>query len=305
MAHFSIETLWFRRFNQFGLVNARYSNVRLYMTCRKIQLTFFIMLSVTLQIYACEKNEFPYSDESRPLVKALDACDISEVRRLLAENESPTDYANTDFTPIHYAAARGAVEALALMLDISKDMELREKDVQGRTPLFTAVNLHRVDVVQYLLKRGANANATTLHGYTVLHMAAGEHEEALEIVELLVKAGANVNATTPYGTSVLMSALNVGYEDVVEFILAQGADTNKQDLEQDTALHYAAYQSNPKIIIALLRHGADPSMKNAKGLIPEDVAAENNHLEVEKLLEQSRKHKSPNKTLQPTQKPRG
>lgn len=65
-----------------------------------------------------------------------------------------------------------------------------------------------------------------------------------------------------------MSTLNVGDENVVEYILEQATDTNKQDIKGYTALHYSAYKSNPEIITSLLKHGVDPSIKNTKGLMP-------------------------------------
>jgi ankyrin repeat protein len=67
-----------------------------------------------------------------------------------------------------------------------------------RTDPFTALHYAceagHVEVVAYLLERGADAKRVSYSGFTPLHLAAAEGH--LEIVKLLVKAGADVHART-------------------------------------------------------------------------------------------------------------
>lgn len=84
-----------------------------------------------------------------------------------------------------------------------------------------------------LLDKGANINSTDLHGYTALHLAAGEGRGAC--VDILLKRGANVDArcapsiftstcTFNGGQTPLMIAAQMSYPSIVQKLLAAGAD---------------------------------------------------------------------------------
>jgi len=63
-------------------------------------------------------------------------------------------------------------------------------------------------MVRFLLENGANINQTDNHGETVLHYAAAPVEEDLEMLELLLKSGADPNARAKDGSTPLNRAMN-------------------------------------------------------------------------------------------------
>ncbi len=93
----------------------------------------------------------------------------------------------------------------------------------------------------------------------------------IEKVKKLLNAN-NVNATNPEGKTLLMFACQFGNEDIVDLLLANGADVNAQTkltersyLSGQTALFFAigkeirCYCPQPRIVKKLLEHGADPN----------------------------------------------
>lgn len=93
----------------------------------------------------------------------------------------------------------------------------------------------------------------------------------LEKVKELVNAN-NVNATDHEGKTLLMFACQFGNEDIVDLLLANGADVNAQTksaetsyLSGQTALFFAIGKEircncpQPRIVKKLLEHGADPN----------------------------------------------
>lgn len=105
----------------------------------------------------------------------------------------------------------------------------------GATPLFVAALKNRVDVVEYLLQRGANAEARTSFGWTPLFAAAANGH--LEVVKLLVELGkASVNFQAEFGgATALYIASRCGHFEVVEYLVDQPFSGRKLTT-QDTAV---------------------------------------------------------------------
>ena len=78
----------------------------------------------------------------------------------------------------------------------------------------------------------------------------------LDAVRKLVESGADVNSVGDHGTGPLLSFT----PSVVEYLLSQGADPNRQTNEGgDPVLAGVAYFNNAKCVRLLLEAGADPN----------------------------------------------
>jgi hypothetical protein len=101
------------------------------------------------------------------------------------------------------------------------------RDREQRTPLHQAVLGNSVGLVGLLIEHGADVNARDHQGFTPLHFAAEEHTP--EIARILVGRGADVNARDEDGNSVLWRAVAGarGREDIVRFLLENGASPDQ------------------------------------------------------------------------------
>jgi len=79
-----------------------------------------------------------------------------------------------------------------------------------------------LDVVKYLVDKGANVNAQDKGDWTPLLSAACEGGE-MDMVKYLVSKGANVNARSKTGQSALTLATDRKKQDIVEFLKQHGA----------------------------------------------------------------------------------
>ena len=76
--------------------------------------------------------------------------------------------------------------------------------------------------------------------------------------EMLVDANADVNMAGSFKTTPLMSAVRLGYEEGVTFLLMKEADPNRSEtLHRETALHMAARVKNLSIAQKLIWKRAD------------------------------------------------
>jgi ankyrin repeat protein len=120
--------------------------------------------------------------------------------------------------------------------------------LQGATPLFLAAEVNNLDVIKTLVDAGADPLIATERGTTPLVMAAGggtdvqrerspeERATAVETAKFLVEHGADVNAAGQYGWTPLHAAAYQGLNDVVEYLVSNGAKIDQKDEFGQTAL---------------------------------------------------------------------
>jgi len=117
---------------------------------------------------------------------------------------------------------------------------------------------------------------------TLLHLACKEGN--LELIQRLLAAGADINATTKDGCTPLLYAALLGHVEVVQFLLAAGADINATDKDGSTSLLYAASSGHIEVVQSLLAAGANINATTKDGCTPLLSAASSGHVEVVQSL---------------------
>jgi ankyrin repeat protein len=156
------------------------------------------------------------------------------------------------------AVARGNVQAIQIALTNGADVNTKTND--GRmTVLMWAVSNDDMNVVRFLLENGADVNLKgTAFGDTALMIALRHSGGKTEVIESLVAKGADVNARDVRGWTALMMA-SMGDKKVVELLLEAKADVNvKANWEgrYHTALSIANETGRKDIVALLEKAGA-------------------------------------------------
>ncbi|TDQ01185.1 ankyrin repeat domain-containing protein [Labedaea rhizosphaerae] len=169
--------------------------------------------------------------------------------------------------PLHRAAAKEVVE---LLLDAGADLEALGDF--GATPLLRAAGHPNPAVVHTLLARGADPAATDDAGAGALHEVATAEGAAL----LLEHLGADaVDRPDVSGYTPLCAAVQRGLADVVDVLLAHGADPDQRlQFGGEPLLHLAAAAGDPAMVRVLLAHGAHPECADRCGNIALHWAAD-------------------------------
>lgn len=94
-----------------------------------------------------------------------------------------------------------------------------------------------------------------------------------EMVQLLLARGADVNARNGAGQTVLMMLSDDATADLVWDLINAGADVNAKDEDGDTPLIEAAGEINLEVLKTLLDAGAKVDQRNKKGQTPLMLAA--------------------------------
>ena len=119
-------------------------------------------------------------------------------------------------------------------------------------------------IARYYAMRGKLEDVDEGHvGYTALTRASSEGYK--DIVEALLAAGADTEKADEDGYTALMRAAIKGHIEVAEALLAAGADTEKATRLGYTALIWAAREGHIKVVKALLAAGADTEKADRQG----------------------------------------
>lgn len=216
---------------------------------------------------------------------------------------------------LYLEALRGNdVKRLVPQIDNVSDVDLAPLD--GRTALMFLAKRNRPKMVEKLLSRGADANATNANGGTPLMYAAIAGN--IDIVKALVKAGGDVDARGSNGWSAIMVAAAKGHADLVRYLISIDVETdavdvynwtplirasyenrlavvavliesgqvaiNHRDDQGATALHHAAGNGYDELVERLMQAGANPALTDNNELTPLDRAIAAQHKDVQKLF---------------------
>ncbi|XP_054147012.1 KN motif and ankyrin repeat domain-containing protein 3 isoform X1 [Melozone crissalis] len=162
-------------------------------------------------------------------------------------------------------------------------------DGNGNTALHYSVSHSNFHIVSLLLDTGiCNVDHQNKAGYTALMLAAlaaVEQEEDMNVVRRLFSMG-NVNAkASQAGQTALMLAVSHGRQEMVEALLACGADVNLQDEEGSTALMCACEHGRLETVRLLLAQPTcSVSIVDSDGNNAVAIALEAGHGDIAALL---------------------
>ncbi len=155
------------------------------------------------------------------------------------------------------------------LLDAGANPNVRNR--QGDTPLDLAIRCDLVDVVRFLVSRGAHTGSPV----PVPHWQGFPDQKSIAMLRLLVKLGlAHPNDRDADGRTRLH---HVKLKSHIKALLALGADVNARDTRGDNALHkvfgWRAYGNARELSLisgsatVLLGAGIDPSAEQAQRLM--------------------------------------
>ncbi|XP_067660925.1 ankyrin repeat domain-containing protein 50-like [Haliotis asinina] len=193
---------------------------------------------------------------------------------------------------LHCACRGGGAEVLKYIL--SKDMvDINSLGHRKRTPVIVAAERGHEEVVELLVKHGADLSLSKRSGGNILHhvcqrghyklvkyvlslnmvdinsrwwmkrtpvMVAARYGHK-EVVELLVNHGANLLLSDIRGNNILQLACTAGHIDVVKYIISlNSVNINSRGWKGRTPVMGAAEQGHKEVVELLVNHGVDLSL---------------------------------------------
>ncbi|OQA31190.1 MAG: Ankyrin repeats (3 copies) [Betaproteobacteria bacterium ADurb.Bin341] len=216
---------------------------------------------------------------------------------VLSQKQNPNVPFENGKTLLHYAANRGYVEIVQLLLEHGAKLDVQDKN--KKTPLHEAMAYHHDKVARLLIEKGANVNLRDKEGktplFSIVFMDGKERNLALarlfiqkgyklktpdaDLLNQTIRRGHQETALLllqngiPFSDGTLASAAAMGFEDIFNFLLQKGAQPKQPDI-----LSLACQSGNLNIVKTLTEKGNAPTLKDI------DQALALGHTEVAQYL---------------------
>ena len=210
-----------------------------------------------------------------------------QIVRLLLEAGAEID-GSTIHGPLHAACEHGHTQVVDMLLQLGADPNISSTSPEnyfnsqflslgvgtsglttssGSLPICCAVQKGHADVVNLLLKHGADVNKRDQSGKSAV----------IHVFELMTSRRCN--------TLRISKPLEQKYSDILKFLLLAGGDVNMLSGSGDqSALHIASSFGLCDIMVKLIQNGADCNHLTSSGKSALDFACENNHETAVELL---------------------
>ena len=133
------------------------------------------------------------------------------------------------------------LDIIRYLIDKKSNVNYKD-DTKGWTALELACKLGHIDVIKYLLIKGAHINNINKRGRTPLHEAiisdqTNSNSNKDKVVALLLRKGAKVNTlSNDTNSSPLLSATYYGLVNIVKLLVGHGAHKKTKDIHKMTPL---------------------------------------------------------------------
>lgn len=159
-------------------------------------------------------------------------------------------------TPLLIAAEKGQTEIVDLLLKKGADINARDRTngsplSQGNSTLILAAAMNHLDTVQLLLAQAKKPDVLLREREGKTAFWFAVENENLEMVKLLYSHGSKVNLPDKTGASVLTTTVLHKQYDVLDFLVSKGADINKADNKGYTPLMSAIGWKNKNQTVVL------------------------------------------------------
>jgi ankyrin repeat protein len=169
---------------------------------------------------------------------------------------------------LDFAVKEGNLEIVELLLKAGADLSVEHTE---KHPILIAAEQDNVEAIDLLLRYGASPNIRDVDGWTSLHLAV--EWDSIDLLELLIHYGADVELANQDGDTPLHIAAYHGFTRSLVRLLAAGANVNSMNGTSSSVLHIAAREGNTELVDILMKHGAQVNILDSVGCTPLHAAA--------------------------------
>jgi ankyrin repeat protein len=184
----------------------------------------------------------------------------AEVQSEIEKGADPNGLLDTSGDSILFFAARdGNMDMVRFLLARGANPDIRSPS--GETPLYAAVEQCRPEVAKLLVKHGANPRKPANFRGSVMHMAAANCTELIGFLASLEISVDDENAESNVLTP-LMAAASADNVDSARELLRLGADIHRRNRDGQNAFDFIFHLKDSPMLILLLDHGAIPAQND-------------------------------------------
>ena len=191
---------------------------------------------------------------------------IARVEKAIAEGSNPTELNPNMFDAVTYALIEKTDNETVKYLMGMEGNEVDKLTHDGRTYIFWAAYKDNLEMMQWLVDRGARADIEDAHGYSVLNFAAVTGQTNPKLYDFLLAHGADLSATNRDGANAKLLVSSFAKDtEILDYFVDKGLPLDSTDDQGNGIFHYAAKGGHLPLLQELIARGIDPKTLNDQG----------------------------------------
>lgn len=207
---------------------------------KKKKVDRFETITKILKYFACIELD---------LHDAVLSANIYHVRnsvRKITQGENPQPHLLNQFdqhgcTPLSYAVKINQSAVALFLLESGASPDYIDEG-SGRTPIYYSVLNKNLEISNYLIAAGADANIVDFQCISPLMVAAAQND--VGHCQLLCKANGETDLQDEHGWTALHHAAMANAPDAIFFLLEEGINRDLRDVNKRKAIHIAKFKKH-------------------------------------------------------------
>ena len=193
--------------------------------------------------------------------------DLQTIKQKISEGNDPTALTGNAFDAVVYAILAKTGDAAIKYLLSLEGNPVDKKTHDSRIYLHWAAYAGQVELVNYLLEKGASVTALDSHGFTPLAFAANAGQTDPALYNAFEKYGVNLeNEKNDHGANLLLlAAPSLTTDEELSFFTRKGLKISSTDNEGNGIFNFAAKKGNIDFLKLLVNKGVDYKSLNKEG----------------------------------------
>lgn len=188
------------------------------------------------------------------------------VKQKVKEGNDPVKQNQGAFDALSYAImTNNSVATIDYLLSIPGN-DVNKLTHDGRSYLIWAGYAGNLELIKYLLNKGADSKVVGSHGFNWFTFTVNSGHENTKIYDLMIENGVDVKETNRTGANaILLLAPHSKDGKIIEYFQEKGVDINATDKKGNNILFYAAKRGNINLMKKYVAQGFDYKKTNDDG----------------------------------------
>ena len=217
---------------------------------------------------------------------------IAQIEKDIKAGNDPTELNANAFDAISWALIeKSDNNTVKFLLDIEGN-GVNKRTHDGRTYIFWAAYKGNLEMMEYLVSKGAKTDLIDSHGYSVLNFIAATGQLDTKIYDFCIAHGANPAKELDHNgaNALLLLAPFLQDDTFISYFTAKGVDLHTTDAKGNGIFNYAAKKGNKEFLQLLIEKGVAYKNLNKEGgnafiFASQGTRGNSNTLETYKYLE--------------------
>ncbi|SEL36522.1 Ankyrin repeat [Aquimarina amphilecti] len=182
---------------------------------------------------------------------------IDQINKDIATGNDPAELNKFAFDAVSYALIEKVDNSTIKYLLGKKGNDVNKKTHDGRTYIFWAIYRDNLEMMQFLLKKGAKTDVIDSHGYSLLNFGAVTGQKNTKLYDFCIENGADVltEKNNDGANPLLLVAPFLEDDSLITYFTGKGIDLHSQDDNGNGIFNYAAKKGNKTVLELLIKKG--------------------------------------------------